>query len=177
MTRKAAWLSLSIFGIALFGIGWRLWQPAAIGFATKGKFGGTLQRTSLSPTNWSVKVNGIAEIAGVGRGQMEIVHENVGLVEGDTPNLAPNAPIGSVTFTAPNGDKLLATYQWLAAPAFKPNVLSIVGTIQVTGGTGQFADASGHGISVGQGNVSTNFVSITFEGFLDLPRRRTNPRR
>jgi hypothetical protein len=172
MNRKAVWLCLSIFGIALFCISWRLWQPPASRFATKGKFGGTLQRTSLSPTNWSVKVNGIAEIAGVGTGKMEIVHENVGLVEGDTPNLAPTIPIGTVTFTAANGDRLLASYQWLGAPTFKPNVLSIVGTHKVTGGTGQFADASGYGISVGQGNVSTNFLSLTFEGFLDLPNRR-----
>ena len=177
MNRKAALLSLVIFGLALFCIGLRLRQPAASGFATKGKFGGTLQRTSLSPTSWSIKVNGIAEISGIGAGKMEIVHENVGLVEGETPNLAPSLPIGTVTFTAANGDKLLAEYQWLAAPALKPNILSIVGTIKVTGGTGQFTGASGHGISVGQGNVTTNFVSITFEGFVDLPNRRTNPRR
>jgi hypothetical protein len=172
MNRKAALSSLALFGLVLFCIGLRLWQPTASGFATKGKFGGTLQRKSLSSTSWSVKANGIAVISGVGTGKMEIVHENLSLVEGGAINLAPSIPLGTAKFTAANGDMLQGTFQWLAAPAFKPNVLSIVGTITVTGGTGQFAGASGHGISVGQGNIPNSFVSFTFEGFLDLPNRR-----
>ena len=132
----------------------------------KGTFAGQIQRIKLSETSWSVKVTGNVRIANVGLGTAEITYDKVDLAPaGD--NLQPGSTDGTGVITLANGDKLFGTFRWLTSPTANPDVLAIVGTLTVTSGTGLFKDARGSGIAVGRGNVPTNAVSLSLDGFLE----------
>jgi hypothetical protein len=140
-------------------------------------FTGQIQRTQTSetPPAWSVKATGPIQIMGLGAGTIELVYDKVELAPaGD--NLQAGATEGTGTLTLATGDKAFGTIRWLTSPTSDPNVLSIVGTVTVTGGTGRFANAKGSGIAVGEGNVPKNEVRFTLQGFLEglgAPEPRT----
>ena len=60
-----------------------------------------------------------------------------------TVNTLTNTDIGSIAFTAANGDILTADYTGQGSTTATPGVLSIVENAFISGGTGRFAGATG----------------------------------
>ena len=58
-------------------------------------------------------------------------------------NRSNSTATGFYSFATANGDTLNATFTGQATPTSTPGVLSIVETATITGGTGQFANATG----------------------------------
>ncbi len=58
-------------------------------------------------------------------------------------NRSNSTATGFYYFVTANGDTLNATFTGQATPTSTPGVLSIVETATITGGTGQFAHATG----------------------------------
>lgn len=59
-------------------------------------------------------------------------------------NLLTRVGAGSIEFIAANGDRVFADTVGQATPTGTPNVVSIVETATITGGTGRFAGATGN---------------------------------
>ena len=59
-----------------------------------------------------------------------------------TVNVLDGTATGSYTFTAANGDRLFSTFTGLGVPA-GGTMASITETLEISGGTGRFAGASG----------------------------------
>ena len=72
------------------------------------------------------------------KGEVDAAREHVTMVI----NIPTLSSTGTATFTAANGDTLLATVAGQATRT-SPTTLSIVEAYTVTGGTGRFADATG----------------------------------
>jgi hypothetical protein len=73
---------------------------------------------------------------------------------------------GTATFTAANGDTLLATVAGQATRT-GPTVLSIVEVYTITDGTGRFADATGSFTLTSTVEQTTGVSSGTFSGTID----------
>ena len=73
---------------------------------------------------------------------------------------------GTATFTAANGDTLIATVIGQATRT-GPTTLSIVEVYTITGGTGRFADATGTFTLNSTVNQATGVSSGTFSGAID----------
>lgn len=58
-------------------------------------------------------------------------------------NLVSRLGFGSGEFIAANGDRLFVDTVGQSSPTSTPNVISIVETLTITGGTGRFANATG----------------------------------
>jgi hypothetical protein len=82
-------------------------------------------------------------------------------------NLPTLSATGTATFTAANGDILLATVAGQATRT-SPTTLSIVEVYTITGGTGRFADASGSFTLESTLDQTTGVSSGTFSGVIDL---------
>jgi hypothetical protein len=74
--------------------------------------------------------------------------------------------MGAATFTAANGDTLLATVAGQATRT-SPTTLSIVEVYTVTGGTGRFADATGGFTLHSTVDQTTGVSSGTLSGAID----------
>ena len=83
-----------------------------------------------------------------------------------TINLPTLSSTGSATFTAANGDVLLATVAGQATRT-SPTTLSIVEVYTVTGGTGRFADATGSFTLKSNLDQTTGISTGTFNGAID----------
>ena len=59
-------------------------------------------------------------------------------------NLLTRVGMGSIEFIAANGDRVFADFVGQSTPTGTPNVVSIVETATITGGTGRFAGATGN---------------------------------
>lgn len=81
-------------------------------------------------------------------------------------NLPTLSSMGTATFTAANGDTLLATVAGQATRT-SPTTLSIVEVYTVTGGTGRFADATGSFTLESAVDQTTGISSGTFSGAID----------
>jgi len=85
--------------------------------------------------------------------------------------LGGNTATGTFTFTAANGDQLLASFAGTAI-SIEPTVLSFTEVLTIAGGTGRFAQATGRftlrriGIIDFANNTSTSTGS--FEGHINL---------
>lgn len=75
---------------------------------------------------------------------------------------------GTFLFTAANGDTVFGTITGQATFT-PPNVLAIVGTATITGGTGRFAGATGSFIVARLKNTATNETIADFEGTISSP--------
>jgi hypothetical protein len=62
---------------------------------------------------------------------------------------------GSATLTAANGDTLVGTYQGLVSGTTDPDVIAYLQELELSGGTGRFAGATGTLHVVGRANLST----------------------
>ena len=81
-------------------------------------------------------------------------------------NLPTLSSTGTATFTAANGDTLLATVAGQATRT-SPTTLSIVEVYTVTGGTGRFADATGSFTLESALDQTTGVSSGTLSGVVD----------
>jgi hypothetical protein len=81
-------------------------------------------------------------------------------------NLPTSHSTGTATFTAANGDTLIATVEGQATPA-SPGVLSIVEVYTIGGGTGRFTDATGSFTLKSTLDTMTGASSGTFSGAID----------
>ena len=79
-------------------------------------------------------------------------------------NLLTRVGIGSVEFIAANGDRLFADILGHSTPTATPNVVSIVETLTITGGTGRFANATGSVTSTRLLDQITGNTSGSFDG-------------
>src|SRR5438045_178610 len=81
-------------------------------------------------------------------------------------NLPTLSSTGAATFTAANGDDLLATVAGQATRT-SPTTLSIVEVFTITGGTGRFADATGTFALKSTLDQTTGVSTGTFSGTID----------
>jgi hypothetical protein len=81
-------------------------------------------------------------------------------------NIPTMTSTGTATFTAANGDTLLATVTGQATRT-SPTTLSIVEVYTITGGTGRFADATGSFTLESTVDQTTGVSSGTFSGAID----------
>ena len=65
--------------------------------------------------------------------------------------------IGEFVLTGADGDQVTGTYQTLAHLDFGAGQVRALGTYQITGGTGRFADATGQGIISAVGSLNPPF--------------------
>jgi hypothetical protein len=95
-------------------------------------------------------------------------------VQTERVDLATSASTGTYTFTAADGDELVATTVSQGEPLVPPNLSTINGTGTIVGGTGRFAGATGsfsYRITMAIDFASgTSTGSGSFEGSLDLNR-------
>jgi hypothetical protein len=84
-------------------------------------------------------------------------------------NTSTGTAAGSFLFTAANGDRLTADFTGSSGPTETPDVFAIVETATVTGGTGQFAGATGRFIVERLVNLATSFTTGSFEGTISSP--------
>jgi hypothetical protein len=143
-------------------------NPAVGTVAVQGTFTGTVERaqTSTDPPAWSVRVVGPVQIAGLGVGTAVLTYDRVELAPGGR-SLQPGSFEGSGVITLSTGDRAFGTLRFLTSRTVDPNVLALVGTIQVTGGTGPFQNVTGSGTAIGRGNVATNQINLSLDGFLE----------
>ena len=93
---------------------------------------------------------------------------NFAIDEQITVNTATGAGIGTFTFTAANGDQVFG--EILGQATFTPpNVLTILETAIITGGTGRFAGAAGSFAVTRLKNVVTGATVASFEGTISSP--------
>jgi hypothetical protein len=81
-------------------------------------------------------------------------------------NIPTLSSTGAATFTAANGDTLLATVAGQATRT-SPTTLSIVEVYAITGGTGRFADATGSFTLESTLDQTTGASSGAFSGAID----------
>ena len=68
--------------------------------------------------------------------------------------------VGQITITAANGDLVTGTYETLANLDFAAGQVTALGHFEITGGTGRFANATGHGIISATGSLAPPFAVI-----------------
>ena len=77
---------------------------------------------------------------------------------------------GSSTLTAANGDALTGTYEGQVSVTADPNVIAYEEELEVTGGTGRFAGATGTLQVAGLASLLTLEYSQTMTGTLSRPQ-------
>lgn len=117
----------------------------------KGSFEGT---QAIVPPN---QVNGTATGTGTHLGQFVVAFPH-------TVDFATRTGTGTYTFTAADGDTLIASFQGQAQGA--PPMVSIVEHATVIGGTGRFAGATGAFTAQRTFNQTTGVTTGSFEGTL-----------
>jgi|SRR5687768_3317331 len=98
----------------------------------KGQLEGTATVTPLDPPFGAVHVTATGNATHLGRFALEIPH---------VVNFATSSATGTITFTAANGDTLVASFTGQAQVT--GTIAAIVETATVTGGSGRFAGAAG----------------------------------
>lgn len=129
----------------------------------RGRLDGDVTRTPLSPPLVSVLVEGTGQAAHLGRYTFTFPH----VVDSST-----RLATGTYTFTAANGAKLTANVTGIAMLSETPNVLSIVETATITGGTGRFARATGSFVIERLFDTVALTTSGSFEGTISRPGAR-----
>lgn len=129
---SAACLALAV--LAVLGLA----GPVAAGEQVpfRGHFAGVATVTPVSPTIVSVDVDATGAATHLGSLTLAIPHT----VDSAT---SPRTSSGSYEFVAANGDELSADFTGQVNPTATPGVLSAVEIATITGGTGQFAGATG----------------------------------
>ena len=112
--------------------------------------------TTVFPTRFSDRV-GTGNATYLGRYTEHVV---------ETINIPTMSSTGAATFTAANGDTLLATEVGHATRT-SPTTLSIVEVYTITGGTGRFDDATGSFTLDSTVDQVTGVSSGTFSGAID----------
>ena len=118
-----------------------------------GRYTGTQSMTPLSPPLVAVSGSATGTATHLGRFTVQFPH---------TVNMATRIGEGTYTFTAANGDTLVAQFTGQATGA--PPLISIAEQATVTGGTGRFAGVSGTFVVRRQFDQATGGTEATFEG-------------
>ncbi len=100
----------------------------------KGSLEGLVTITPLEAPFAFVLIEGTGNATQLGHFTVEIAH---------IVNFATATAVGTFEFTAANGDALTAVFTGQAGPSENPDIVSIVETASITGGTGRFAGATG----------------------------------
>jgi hypothetical protein len=78
----------------------------------------------------------------------------------------------SFTMTAANGDKVFGTYEATGKVDFNTFIGAFIGSYEITGGTGRFANATGSGTIFADGNLLDPFEIIGgLSGTISQPNR------
>jgi len=86
-----------------------------------------------------------------------------------TVNFVTQIVVGAYTFTAANGDTLIADVVEGSSEPVEPGVIFVVEELVITGGTGRFANASGE-ITISRLVHQSNFSTTgSFEGTISSP--------
>jgi hypothetical protein len=150
-------VSLALAVVAVLGLA----GPAAAGEQVpfQGTLEGEVSRTP-DPPFVVVDVNAQGNATHLGRFTLDIPH----LV-----NPATRIATGSYLFTAANGDTLYAEFTGQATPTATPGVLYIEETATITGGTGQFAGATGSFTAERWYDTAAGTTVGSFEGTISRP--------
>ena len=125
----------------------------------KGSLEGASSITPLDVQLIFVRTNGTGNATQLGSYTLDIPHV-----------VTKGTGIGTMTFTAANGDTLNAVFTGHAPPPTGiPPVTSIVETAVITGGTGRFSGATGNFIVTRSFNFATNLTTGSFEGTISSP--------
>jgi hypothetical protein len=130
----------------------------------RGRLVGEVTRTPLNPPLVSALVEGTGQAAHLGR--YTFTFQNV-------VNTSTMIGTGTLTITAANGDTLTADVTGTAGPSGTPNVVHVVETATITGGTGRFADATGGFTVERYFNMTTGETYGTIEGTISPPGARS----
>jgi hypothetical protein len=84
-------------------------------------------------------------------------------------DVASGAFAGSATLTAANGDAMTGTYQGQVTGTDDPNVIAYEEELELTGGTGRFAGATGTFQVAGLANLLTLEYGQTLTGTVSRP--------
>jgi hypothetical protein len=76
---------------------------------------------------------------------------------------------GSATLTAANGDRIAGTYEGQVSATADPNIIAYQEELELSGGTGRFAGATGILRVDGVANLSTLDYSQTLTGTVSRP--------
>jgi hypothetical protein len=100
----------------------------------KGSLQGDVTVTPLAPPFVAAYVEATGNATHLGEFDLDIPH---------IVNRANMTATGTYTFTAANGDQVFAEFDGYSTLTDIPNVLAIVESATITGGTGRFAGATG----------------------------------
>jgi hypothetical protein len=100
----------------------------------EGRLEGTVTVTPLTPPFVAADVEATGNATHLGEFTLDIPH---------IVNRAKMTAKGTYVFTAANGDEVHADFDGYSTLTDVPNVLAIVETATITGGTGRFAGATG----------------------------------
>jgi hypothetical protein len=133
----------------------------------KGTLEGSFTPTVIDPDfplMLMVQLDGTGEATQLGEYSLDFPH----LVNRSLDPSIPSIGVGIYTFTAANGDELRADVIG-EATLIAPGLLSGVETATITGGTGRFANASGHFVVKRLIDQFTRTTSGSFEGTISSP--------
>ena len=149
---------------ALFLLGTLCAGGALAAHAIHGKasFRGTATLTPISSNQVDLELNVAGNATHLGKSTVRI--HSLADVSGSVPKPLPPS---TGVITAANGDTISFTLKWEVSEA-APGVFDVVGPLQITGGTGRFAGASGSGEYAGRLNANTG--TCAFAGSYDLFR-------
>jgi len=101
----------------------------------KGTLEGKFTTSPIDQTFFAVLTNATGHASHLGRFTVVMPH---------IVNSVTITAIGSIAFTAANGDKLTADFTGVGSPTATPGVFFVEETAVISGGTGRFSGATGH---------------------------------
>jgi hypothetical protein len=129
----------------------------------RGRLEGVISNTPLSPTLAAGLVKGTGNASHLGR---------FTFTSNAVVDFAANSGFATWTFTAANGDTLTATAPGYAEPTGTPEVIFVIETATITGGTGRFAGATGSFRMGRYDDLAAGTTFGTFEGTISLAGAR-----
>jgi hypothetical protein len=126
----------------------------------QGRLEGVFTVTPIDPPFLAVLLRGTGN--GTQLGQFTLVVPHI-------VNAATGTAIGSMVFTAANGDTLTADFTGVSSPTATPGVHAIVETAFISGGTGRFAGATGSFKIERLVNLTTGLTYGSFAGTISSP--------
>ncbi|MCE9520551.1 MAG: hypothetical protein K8R87_13480 [Verrucomicrobia bacterium] len=133
---------------------------AAVVFQVRGNLAGTVSFTPINPTQARLAVNLGGQLSHLGK--TRTVFETVADFSGPVP-VAVSSNVGVIT--AANGDRILFTQRWKAAP-LGGNRYDVTAIVQVAGGTGRFMGVTGNGTYRAKLDLNTGTAIAEIDGGL-----------
>jgi len=134
--------------------------PAGNQVPFNGSLEGVVTRTPIDPVFDAVLVDATGSATQLGQFTLAIPH---------VVNHTNGTAVGTYEFTAANGDTLIAVFTGQATPTSTPDVLYIVETATILGGTGRFAGATGGFVCERLFDRIAGTTTGSFEGTISSP--------